>query len=63
LREPVEQLLAELYRTPVHITREGSTRELLSLRIQAEAAPTLDVLLERLGASQAQPRKRMLKIA
>jgi hypothetical protein len=63
LREPVEQFLAELYQTPVHAAREGTERELLSLRIKAEAPPTLDVLLERLGGRQVQPKKRMLKIA
>jgi hypothetical protein len=63
LREPVEQFLAELYRTRVDIRREGTERELLSLRITADSAPTLDVLIERLGGSQAQPKKRLLKIA
>jgi hypothetical protein len=63
LREPVEHFLAELYRTPVEIVREGSQRELLSLRIQASGAPTLDVLLERLGGSLIQPKKRLLKLA
>jgi hypothetical protein len=63
LREPVERFLAELYRAPLNIKREGTERELLSLRIDVDSPPTLDVLLERLGGSQAQPRKRMLKIA
>jgi hypothetical protein len=63
LRELVEHFLLELYRKPVKIVREGSERELLSLRIEAEAAPTLDVLLERLGGSLIQPKKRLLKIA
>jgi hypothetical protein len=63
LREPVEHFLAELYRTPVTIVREGTERELLSLRIQADSAPTLDVLLERLGGSLVQPKKRLLKLA
>jgi len=63
LREPVEHFLAELYRAPVEIVREGTERELLSLRIRANAAPTLDVLLERLGGSLAQPKKRLLKLA
>jgi len=63
LREPVEHFLAELYRTPVEIAREGTERELLSLRIKASAAPTLDVLLERLGGNLAQPKKRLLKLA
>ncbi|HKO93535.1 MAG TPA: hypothetical protein VJU61_20415 [Polyangiaceae bacterium] len=63
LRELVEPFLAELYRTPVRIVREGTERELLSLRIQAESAPTLDVLLERLGGSLVQPKKRLLKLA
>jgi hypothetical protein len=63
LREPVEHFLAELYRKPVEIAREGTERELLSLRIRASAAPTLDVLLERLGGSLAQPKKRLLKLA
>jgi len=62
LREPLEHFLAELYRTPVDIVREGTERELLSLRIKAASAPTLDELLERLGGSVAAPRKRMLKI-
>jgi hypothetical protein len=63
LREIVEHFLAELYRTPLEIVREGTVRELLSLRIRAESAPTLDVLLERLGGSLAQPKKRLLKLA
>ena len=63
LREAVEHFLAELYRTPLDIVREGTEREVLSLRIKADAAPTLDVLLERLGGSVAQPKKRLLKIA
>jgi hypothetical protein len=63
LREQVEHFLAELYRQPVEILREGSVRELLSLRIQASSAPTLDVLLERLGGSLVQPKKRLLKLA
>jgi hypothetical protein len=63
LREPVEHFLAELYRTPVAIVREGSERELLSLRIRAEQPPTLDVLLERLGGTVAVPKKRLLKLA
>ena len=63
LREQVEHFLAELYRQPVEILREGSARELLSLRIQASGAPTLDVLLERLGGSLVQPKKRLLKLA
>jgi hypothetical protein len=63
LREPIERFLAELYRAPVQIEREGTERELLSLRIRSEAAPTLDVLLERLGESAVQPKKRLLKLA
>lgn len=63
LREPVEQFLSELYQSPVKIVREGSERELLSLRISADAAPTLDTLLERLGGTLAAPKKRLLKIA
>ena len=63
LREPVEHFLAELYRKPVKIVREGTERELLSLRIEAESPPTLDVLLERLGGSLVQPKKRLLKLA
>lgn len=63
LREPVEHFLAELYRTRVEVVREGTEREMLSLRITAESAPTLDVLLERLGGSLVQPKKRLLKIA
>jgi hypothetical protein len=63
LREGVEHFLAELYRTPPAIAREGTEREILSLRIKAESAPTLDVLLERLGGSVVQPKKRLLKIA
>jgi hypothetical protein len=63
LRELVEHFLAELYRTPVRITREGTERELLSLRVEADSAPTLDVLLERLGGGLAQPKKRLLKLA
>lgn len=63
LREPVEAFLAELYRGPVSVVREGTERELASLRIRADAAPTLDELLERLGGSPAQPKKRLLKIA
>jgi hypothetical protein len=63
LREPLEHFLAELYRKPVEILREGSERELLSLRIRASGAPTLDVLLERLGGSLIQPKKRLLKLA
>jgi len=62
LCEPVEHFLAELYRTPIAIVREGSERELLSLRIRADSAPTLDVLLERLGGSVVQPKKRLLKL-
>jgi hypothetical protein len=63
LRELVEQFVAELYRKPVKIVREGTERELLSLRIEAESAPTLDVLLERLGGNLVQPKKRLLKLA
>jgi hypothetical protein len=63
LRELVEHFLAELYRTPVEIEREGTEREPLSLRIEAEQAPTIDVLLERLGGSLLQPKKRLLKLA
>ena len=63
LRELVEHFLAELYRKPVQIVREGTERELLSLRIRAESAPTLDVLLERLGGNLIQPKKRLLKLA
>jgi hypothetical protein len=63
LREPLERFLAELYRTPVHVSREGSERELLGLRIEAPAAPPLDELIERLGGAAAQPKKRLLKIA
>jgi hypothetical protein len=63
LRELVEHFVAELYRTPVQVVREGTERELLSLRIIANAAPTLDVLLERLGGTLAQPKKRLLKLA
>lgn len=63
LRELVEHFLAELYRTPVAIVREGTEREPLSLRVRAEQAPTLDVLLERLGGSLVQPKKRLLKLA
>lgn len=63
LREAVEHFLAELYRTPFRAVREGTERELLSLRIQADQAPTLDVLLERLGGNLAQPKKRLLKLA
>jgi hypothetical protein len=62
-RELFEHFLAELYRKPVQIVREGSEREPLSLRIQSEQAPTLDVLLERLGGSLVQPKKRLLKLA
>ena len=62
LREPVEHFLAELYRTPVAVTREGNERELLSLRIQASSAPTLDELITRLGGT-APAKKRLLKIA
>ena len=61
LREPLERFLAELYRTPVRVAREGSERELLSVRIEAASAPPLDELVERLGG--AQPKKRLLKIA
>jgi hypothetical protein len=63
LREPVEHFLAELYRKPVQIVREGTEREPLTLRIRTESAPTLDVLLERLGGSLVQPKKRLLKLA
>jgi hypothetical protein len=63
LREPVEHFLAELYRTPLEIVREGTERELSSLRIEADSAPTLDVLLERLGGSLVQPKKRLLELA
>ena len=63
LREEIEHFLLELYRKPVQVVREGSERELLSLRIRAEAAPTLDVLLERLGGSLVLPKKRLLKLA
>ena len=63
LREQVEHFLAELYRKPVEIVREGSEREMLSLRIRAASAPTLDELLERLGGSLVQPKKRLLKLA
>jgi hypothetical protein len=63
LREPVEHFLAELYRKPVQVLREGTERELLSLRIRAESPPPLDALLERLGGSLVQPKKRLLKLA
>ena len=63
LREPLERFLAELYRSPVRIVREGTERELLSLRIEAPSAPPLDELVERLGGAAAQPKKRMLKTA
>lgn len=63
LREPVEHFLAELYRAPVSVVREGSERELLSLRIEAASAPTLEELIERLGGAGAPPKKRSLKIA
>jgi hypothetical protein len=63
LREPLEHFLAELYRTPVNVVREGNERELLSVRIQAPSAPTLDELIERLGGAAAPPKKRLLKIA
>ncbi len=63
LREQVEHFLAELYRKPVDIVREGSEREMLSLRIRAASAPSLDELLERLGGSLVQPKKRLLKLA
>ena len=62
-REPLERFLAELYRTPVRVVREGSERELLSVRIEAPSAPSLDELVERLGGAAAQPKKRLLKIA
>jgi hypothetical protein len=35
----------------------------LTLRIRAESAPTLDVLLERLGGSLVLPKKRLLKLS
>lgn len=63
LRELVEHFLAELYRQPVKVAREGTEREPLSLRIEADPAPTLDRLLERLGGSLVQPKKRLLKLA
>lgn len=63
LREPLEQFLAELFRTPVDMVREGTERELLSLRIRIASPPTLDELLDRLGGSLAQPKKRLLKLA
>ena len=63
LREPVERFLAELYRTPVSVAREGTDREPLSVRIEAPSAPPLDELIERLGGAAAQPKKRLLKIA
>jgi len=64
LREVVEHFLAELYRKPVKVVREGSEREMLTLRIEAEQAPTLDVLIERLGGNLVmQPKKRLLKLA
>lgn len=63
LREPVESFLGELYREPVKVVREGSEREPLSLRVRAEQSPTLDALLERLGGSLVQPKKRLLKLA
>jgi hypothetical protein len=63
LRELVEHFLAELYRTPVEIVREGTEREPLTLRIRAESAPKLDVLLERLGGSLVLPKKRLLKLS
>ena len=63
LRELVEHFLAELYRKPVTIAREGTEREMLSLRITSEQAPTLDVLLERLGGNLVQPKKRLLELA
>src|SRR5690606_19750216 len=62
-REPVESFLGELYREPVKVVREGSEREPLSLRVRAEQSPTLDALLERLGGSLVQPKKRLLKLA
>jgi hypothetical protein len=33
------------------------------LRIRSASTPTLDVLLERLGGSLIQPKKRLLKLA
>jgi hypothetical protein len=63
LRELVEHFLAELYRKPVEIAREGTERELLTLRIEAKSPPTADELLERLGGSLVQPKKRMLELA
>jgi hypothetical protein len=63
LREPVERFLAELYRSPLEIVREGTERELATVRIEAASAPTLDVLLERLGGSLVPPRKRLLALA
>jgi hypothetical protein len=63
LREPVEHFLAELYRSPVTVVREGSERELLGLRIRVGSAPRLDELIERLGGATAQPKKRLLKLA
>lgn len=63
LRELVEHFLAELYRAPVRVLREGNERELLGLRIQAASAPTLDELIERLGGESAPPKKRLLKTA
>jgi hypothetical protein len=63
LREPVERFLLELYRGPVHVVREGTEREMLSLRIVSSTAPSLDTLLERLGGSLVISRRRQLKLA
>lgn len=64
LREPLERFLAELYRTPVSVVREGTEREPLSVRIEAPSASLrLDELIERLGGAASQPKKRSLEIA
>jgi len=51
IRPELEAFVSRLYAGSVSLTRRGSAREKLGVAIRAGRAPSLDVLLGRLGAS------------